>query len=121
MKPIRNLTVASSLLFTCLGSTAVARAASDVTLGARGALVSVAGTSHDRAARPAAPLSSALLALGSTGDSRPAAAPGDEDTNLARREQASPELRNFHGGRVYLYMGGGATLILVLILLIILL
>jgi len=102
MNLIRNLIAASSLLFVVLGPS-VAHAA-------------------PAAAEQRAPLSSALLALGSEANPRSTAeSAGREDAKLAQREQAAPELRSFQGGRVYLYLGGGATLVLVLLLLIILL
>jgi hypothetical protein len=48
-------------------------------------------------------------------------APQTEKSALAAREKAAPDLQNFKGGGVYIYLGGGATLILVIILLILIL
>jgi len=102
MNLIRNLIAVSSLLFVVLGASVAHAAATP--------------------AQQRAPLSSALLALGSEANTRPTVESArQEDAKLAQREQAAPELRNFQGGRVYLYLGGGATLVLVLLLLIILL
>jgi hypothetical protein len=44
-----------------------------------------------------------------------------EGSALAARERQAQDLQNFKGGGVYIYLGGGATLVLVLILLVILL
>jgi|KBSMisStandDraft_5_1062788.scaffolds.fasta_scaffold810671_2 hypothetical protein len=45
----------------------------------------------------------------------------DKDAaSFAAREQQSPDIANFKGGGVYIYMGSGAALVLFIILLIIL-
>ncbi|HXJ21183.1 MAG TPA: hypothetical protein VMT03_13205 [Polyangia bacterium] len=46
----------------------------------------------------------------------------DEATweSLATREQKAPQLQNFKGGRVYIYLGSGALLVIVIVLLILL-
>jgi len=126
MNQTRNLIVATSLALASLGP-AVARATTISTSstgpGAPTALVASAAASGDLVARQRAPLSTGLLALGSATQTGRAIAEGSgqDDAKLAQREQAAPELRSFHGGRVYLYLGGGATLILVLLLILILL
>ena len=43
-----------------------------------------------------------------------------EAQKLAQREQQTPDLQNFKGGGVYIYMGSGVLLVLVIILLILL-
>jgi hypothetical protein len=118
MNPIRNLIVAS-LLFAGLGPSAAQAAPASVSSSQRALPTSARASGHSEAPPPT-PLSSALLALGST-TGIPAENAGQEDAKLAQREQAAPQLRNFQGGRVYLYLGGGATLILALILILILL
>src|SRR5689334_16731293 len=114
MNPTRTLIVASSLALASLGS-AAAHATTSSTSSAGSdapALVATAGTSPGSMFARRAPLSTGLLALGSAAESRstPVEVTGQEDAKLAQREQAAPELRNFRGGRVYLYLGGGATL-----------
>ena len=48
-------------------------------------------------------------------------APADSETQkLAQREQQTPDLQNFRGGGVSIYIGSGALLVAVIILLIIL-
>lgn len=99
---------AASLLFASLGaSVAHAAPASSLT-----------------APREGAPLSSALLALGSTPVApgrEPAGASGRENAALAEREHATPALEGFRGGGTYVYLGGGATLVLAVLLIILLL
>ncbi|MBV9495799.1 MAG: hypothetical protein JOZ54_16245 [Acidobacteria bacterium] len=43
-----------------------------------------------------------------------------EAASFAAREQQSPDLANFKGGGVYIYLGSGAALVLLIVLLIIL-
>ena len=50
-----------------------------------------------------------------------AASTQTEESALSARENQSPDLQNFRGGGVYIYMGGGVVLILLIILLIVLL
>ena len=80
--------------------------------------------SSERApAEPAAPAStegwalsrSQLVALADSLSQR------NEATDLAAREKRAPNLKDFNGGGVSIYIGSGATLVLVIILLIILL
>jgi len=118
MNAIRNLVVASSLLFAGLAPSAAL--AAPVSASSFGRARPTSAPVSDSEAPQPTPLSSALLALGSaTGTSVENA--GEEDEKLAQREREAPQLRNFQGGRVYLYLGGGATLILVLLLILILL
>lgn len=127
MNQTRNLIVATSLALASLGPAAAHAttiSTSSTGPGAPAALVASAAASGDHVARQRAPLSTGLLALGSVAQTKQAPAAegsGQDDAKLAQREQAAPELRSFHGGRVYLYLGGGATLILVLLLILILL
>jgi hypothetical protein len=54
-----------------------------------------------------------------TSSPRPPAADKDA-ASFAAREQQSPDLANFKGGGVYIYLGSGAALVLVIVLLLIL-
>jgi hypothetical protein len=123
MNAIRNLIVASSLLFAGLAPSAAdaepVSASSSASTSGRAWPTPVRVSDHSETPQATA-LSSALLALGSTTGTSAENA-GQEDAKLAQREREAPQLRNFQGGRVYLYLGGGATLILVLLLLLILL
>lgn len=114
MKALRNFVVAL-LLAVWLGPTA-AHAAQPLVEPR------LPGPPAEPAAPPAAvALSpSALLALGAT-PGQGTAADQQEAKALAAREQAAPILQDYRGGRAYIYIGSGATLILVVILLIILL
>jgi hypothetical protein len=47
--------------------------------------------------------------------------PGTEATRLAAREKQAPNLENFRGGAVSIYIGSGAALVLIIVLLLILL
>ncbi len=46
---------------------------------------------------------------------------GTEATKLAAREKQAPNLENFRGGAVSIYIGSGAALVLIIVLLLILL
>jgi len=115
MKPLRNFVVALLLTFW-IGPT-VARAA----VPAAAPRVPETPTEPARPQGGAALSPSALLALGTTLGQETAAGGQQEAEALASREQAAPALQDYRGGAAYIYIGGGATLILVLILLIILL
>jgi hypothetical protein len=68
------------------------------------------------------PTASAEVDPHASSTSSPRQPPADnEAATFAAREQKSPDLGNFKGGGVYIYLGGGATLILVIILLILIL
>ncbi len=60
-----------------------------------------------------APVASTALATSTSSD--PAAT-----ESLAAREKQAPQLQDFKGGRVYIYLGSGAILVIVIILLILL-
>lgn len=45
---------------------------------------------------------------------------GTEASQLAARERQAPELKDFRGGAVSIYIGSGAALVLIIVLLIIL-
>lgn len=114
MKTLRNLVVA--LLLTVWIGPSAARAAT--TLPAAG--VPPAPSEPARPPTGVALSPSALLALGAT-EGQGVEATDQEAGALAAREKAAPGLQDYRGGAAYIYIGGGATLILVLILLIILL
>jgi hypothetical protein len=70
----------------------------------------------------AAPAPSAALAPRSpVGPARTELSTARETDELAAREQQSPNLANFRGGGVSIYIGSGAVLVLLIILLVILL
>jgi hypothetical protein len=54
--------------------------------------------------------------MGTTG----AASTGSQATDLAKREQQAPNLQDFKGGGVVIYLGSGALLVVVIILLVLL-
>src|SRR3569832_1007647 len=65
----------------------------------------------------APPPPAAAVDVGSRGASGASPAPSSAQTEaseLATREKQAQDLQNFKGGGVYVYLGGGATLILVL-------
>jgi hypothetical protein len=49
------------------------------------------------------------------------ASTASESASLAQREQQAPDLQNFKGGAVAVYIGSGALLVIIIVLLIILL
>jgi len=127
MNSIRHLIVAGSLVCASLvPSAAHAVKTSASATASPGITQSASQTSGSNrpGSHAGAPLSSGLLALGSANDAQTAHSteePNREDARLAQREQGAPELRDFRGGRVYIYLGGGVTLLLVLLLVLILL
>src|SRR4051812_9038595 len=115
MKPLRNFVVAV-LLAVWISPTMVQAAAP---LAEPRVPESPAQPARPPAGGALSP--SALLALGTTEGQGPAVADQQEGDALAAREKGAPALQDYRGGAAYIYIGGGATLILVLILLIILL
>jgi hypothetical protein len=124
MNSIQQLALAGSLLCASLVPS-VARAVTTSESSTERPLAALAATTT---APPASRtershLSSGLLALGSENATEKTPSAGDQsrDASLAQRERAAPQLRDFRGGRVYVYLGGGVTLLLVLLLILILL
>jgi hypothetical protein len=97
MKSLQRLVVATLLAVWCFPA------------------VSVAGPPL---ADPKGEVGSRASSATSPSPTRPA--PQTEKSALAAREKEAPDLQNFKGGGVYIYLGGGATLLLVIILLILL-
>jgi hypothetical protein len=75
------------------------------------------GENAEEAKLPAAVTETAAPRAGAPAQSAPA---DSETQKLAQREQQTPDLQNFRGGGVSIYIGSGALLVAVIILLIIL-
>ena len=73
------------------------------------------------AARPAPAADAQAAPRAPAEGSRTALPTSEEASSFAAREQKSPDLANFKGGGVSIYIGSGAALVLLIILLIILL
>jgi len=123
MNSIRHFVLAGSLCASLAPSVARGATSNSSTERPPAALAASNGPNRPASRSGGAPLSTGLLALGSANeaDNPPSADDQSRDASLARREQSAPQLRDFRGGRVYVYLGGGVTLLLVLLLLLILL
>lgn len=97
MKPLLKRVMTAGLLLAFAGAPSLARAATIDTT-------------------PAVAETTGAPPLGST---RPGAATG-EAANYAAREAAVPQLQNFKGGSVVVFIGGGTLVIVLIIVLIIL-
>jgi hypothetical protein len=81
--------------------------------------VSGAAPSRDEARLPSAVTDTSATRSGSSAAQQAPAS--SEAKSLAQREQQTPDLQDFRGGGVSIYVGSGALLVVIIILLIILL